>query len=335
MYISSYMLSLLVHVAILVAVWLWPTSTMVQLDKPMIQISLTMGAPGGDRLPSAVLGPQGQPAPREAPAKPAPAAAAQQQIAGEALPEATRPERLETLPEAPKPAEARPEPKPEPKPAPKPDPKPAPPDVALTNPQRKPEEKPKPDPKPDPKPEPKPDPKPEKKPETKPETKAEAKPEKKAPSADDILRSALSEARTKAGPETPARGNARSSVAGALAQAERKVRSDGAGGGGGGEGSGPGGGGIYDVYAGMVILAIRPNWSMPTYSRDMLIAQVRVRMDASGNVLNAAIERSSGRADFDASAVNAVLRTKTLPPPPTPEQLEIVIGFNSLEMAGR
>lgn len=339
MNVSSTILSMLLHVAVILAVWLWPTSPPLQLDKPMMQISLTMGAPGGDRLPSAVLGPQGKASPSQASNKPAPPAAAQQAAAAAAsLPEKTRPEKLEAK------AEARPESqkevKPIPtetKPAPVPTPpKPAPkePEAALVSPQRKPDEK-KPEPKADPKPEPKPD----KKADTKPAPAEKAQGDaKKAPSADDILRAALSEAKSKAGPASggpaaPKKGS--QSIAGALAAAERQVKQSGQGGGGGGEGSGPGGGGIYDVYAGMVILAIRPNWSMPTYSRDVLIAQVRVRLDAQGNVLSADIARSSGRADFDASAVNAVLRTKVLPAPPTPDQMDITIGFNSQEMMGR
>lgn len=338
MHISSYMLSILLHVLLVLVTWLWPTSPPLQLDKPMMQISLTMGAPGGDRLPSSsVLGPQGQPSPRDASTKPAPAAGSKQQIAGEvaALPDETRPERLEARNEArpesqtqekPVPLESNPAPKPEPAPVPKP------PDVALTSPQRKPEEK-KPDtkPEPDPKPEVKSPPKP-----TPPKPTPPKPTPPKAPTAKEIMDKALADAKDKAGPQTPTRkGNASTSVAGALASAERTVRSSGAGGGGGGEGTGPGGGGIYDIYAGLVILAVRPNWSMPTYSRDMLIAQVRVRMDPAGNVLSASLERGSGRADFDASCVNAVLRTKILPPPPTPDQAEIVIGFNSLEMSGR
>ena len=91
---------------------------------------------------------------------------------------------------------------------------------------------------------------------------------------------------------------------------------------------------MYNVYAGQVILAVRPNWQMPTYSRDMFVALVWVRLDAGGNVLECGIEQSSGRADFDASAVNAIIRTKTLPPPPTPDLQNLVLTFNSLEMAG-
>ena len=105
-------------------------------------------------------------------------------------------------------------------------------------------------------------------------------------------------------------------------------------GGGGGTGSGNGGGGIYDVYAAQVILAVQPNWSMPTYSRQNLVVQVRIRLDISGTVLSAEIVEGSGRADFDASAVNAVLRTKVLPKPPTKEQQDLIISFNALELAG-
>ena len=99
--------------------------------------------------------------------------------------------------------------------------------------------------------------------------------------------------------------------------------------GGGGSGSGPGGGGIYDVYVAMVIEAVQPNWSVATYSRTNLAVQVRIKLDKAGHVQDCRIEKSSGRSDFDASAVNAVLRTKTLPEPPTPEQQDIVITFNS------
>ena len=105
-------------------------------------------------------------------------------------------------------------------------------------------------------------------------------------------------------------------------------------GGGGGTGSGNGGGGIYDVYAAQVILAVQPNWSMPTYSRQNLVVQVRIKLDLAGTVMKVEIVESSGRADFDASAVNAVLRTKTLPKPPTKEQQDLIISFNSLELAG-
>ena len=106
-------------------------------------------------------------------------------------------------------------------------------------------------------------------------------------------------------------------------------------GGGGGVGDGPGGGGLYDVYVGQVMLLVQSHWSLPTYSRENLVVQVRIVQDASGHIQDCRIVRSSGRNDVDASAVNAVLRAKQLPPPPTPEQQELIITFNTQDMGGR
>ncbi len=189
---------------------------------------------------------------------------------------------------------------------------------------KKPEEKPQP-PKeaaaaPAPKPEPKKEKKQEKvkeKPKTKPKTPAKSK-----PSGSNAVKDALNTAQKQSQKSS-------SSALDALAELERMEM-----GGGGGTGSGNGGGGIYDVYAAQVILAVQPNWSMPTYSRQNLVVQVRIKLDIAGTVMSVDILESSGRADFDASAVNAVLRTKTLPKPPTKEQQDLIISFNSLELAG-
>ena len=62
---------------------------------------------------------------------------------------------------------------------------------------------------------------------------------------------------------------------------------------------------------------------------------MRIVQDASGHIQDCRIVRSSGRNDVDASAVNAVLRAKQLPPPPTPEQQELIITFNTQDMGGR
>ena len=100
-------------------------------------------------------------------------------------------------------------------------------------------------------------------------------------------------------------------------------------------GDGPGGGGLYDVYVGQVMLLVQSHWSLPTYSRENLVVQVRIVQDASGHIQDCRLVRSSGRNDVDASAVNAVLRAKQLPPPPTPEQQELIITFNTQDMGGR
>ena len=204
---------------------------------------------------------------------------------------------------------------------------------AVETPKESPKEMPAatPIPKDDPKPEPPkeiaeaPKPEPKKEPEKKPEPKKEQpktdtkKDKPKSNSINEALKEAKKQEKSKGG----------SALSNALAELQEMEM-----GGGGGTGSGNGGGGIYDVYAAQVILAVQPNWSMPTYSRQNLVVQVRIRLDISGTVLSAEIVEGSGRADFDASAVNAVLRTKVLPKPPTKEQQDLIISFNALELAG-
>lgn len=328
MRISSLFISILLHLAVLAFILYVPLRPPLDITRPVYQVSLVMGAPGGEKLPSPVLGARPpvtgkQVASTEAAAQPK----------AEPAP-APKPE------EAPAPA-ATPESKPEPKPEPRPEPKNDPVQIPQ---QPKPEKKPEPKPekKPEPKPEKKPEPKPEKKPETKPEKKPEPKPEKntqskaqnkKQNSGKDALADALADVRKQARSNSTGKGGG-TSASRALADLEKQVGRTGVGGG-GGEGDGPGGGGIYDVYVAQVILAVQPNWSMPTYSRNNMVVQVRIKLDKQGNVLDCHIERSSGRPEFDASAVNAIIRTKTLPPPPTPAQQDLVISFNSLQMMGR
>lgn len=175
-------------------------------------------------------------------------------------------------------------------------------------------------------------PEPKKEPEQKKEEpKKEPEPKKEqpkpAPKKDTGKKNSIADALNEAKKQDKSKSG---SVSNALAELQGMQEM----GGGGGTGSGNGGGGIYDVYAGQVILAVQPNWSMPTYSRQNLVVQVRIRLDISGTVLSAEIAEGSGRADFDASAVNAVLRTKVLPKPPTKDQQDLIISFNALELAG-
>ena len=74
---------------------------------------------------------------------------------------------------------------------------------------------------------------------------------------------------------------------------------------------------------------------MPVYSRNNMVVQVRIKLDPNGKVLDCKVEKTSGRPEFDASAVNAVVRTGYLPAPPTPAQQDLLISFNSLQMLGR
>ena len=324
---GSYFFSILLHLALALLIFLWPSSPPMKLDQPMMQISVNMGAPGGNRMASPVLGPQGKPTPTKAAPQPAPA-----EQAASAVPVA----REDT-------AQPKAEPKKESQPKPKPKPEPKPDEVALA--QKKQPKKPKDEeeePKEKPKEKPKDDGKKDKKEASEKAKKAndKAKPAKESDKKKDgvdpskALADALNDAKKKAGTSQGSKEKGgKSSVAGALA--DFKKSAGGAGGGGGGEGDGPGGGGIYDVYMGQVILAVRPNWSMPTYSRVNLSVQVNVKLDPSGKVLSCTVARSSGRAEVDASAVNAVIRTKVLPAPPTPDQQELLLTFNTQEMMGR
>ena len=57
---GSYFFSILLHLALALLIFLWPSSPPVRLDQPMMQISVNMGAPGGNRMASPVLGAQGR-----------------------------------------------------------------------------------------------------------------------------------------------------------------------------------------------------------------------------------------------------------------------------------
>ena len=337
---TSFLLSLGLHCSVLLLVIFWPDSAPIRLDQPVYQVSLvSLGDPGGNRVPNALPGPAGPPAQAKAEPKPTPG-----------------PEKPDAPAIAAPKAEKKPDPKPEPKPEPKPQPKP----------------EPKPEPKVEPKPEPKAQPKPEpdakaisekkkdepKKPE--PETSKDAKDTKKAvagkddakdkaktegkpaPSKDDILKQALADAQGKAGSTGTAQKSsgtggktAGGSVNNALAEMQ-KMAAAGGGGGGGGEGHGSGGGGVGDVYIGQVMAIVRQNWEFPQLaSRQDLQVRVRVTVDASGRIADAKLEGSSGRPDFDASALKALHKTQMLPPPPKEEFRDLLLVFNLNDMMGK
>lgn len=310
MYRGGSLFSLLLHTAVGAAVLLWPASPRVRLDQPMMQISLTMGAPGGESLASAVLGHRGDLAPERPEARPAAAENRAPLPASPAPQPAARPSDVAPAPQPPAAEIPRPETRPEPRPEPPKQPEAE--KLPAVSPVKK--ETPR---EPQPKPEPE-----QKKPASKPEARPAApkKPARQQSGGRDAVRNALASAQKESG------------VAGALAELQREAGRAGTGGG-AGEGSGPGGGGLDNVYAGLVILAVKPNWKMALYGREQLAALVRVRLDREGNVLDASLERGSGRADFDSSAVNAVLRTKKLPKPPTPDQQDLILTFNSSELA--
>ena len=352
---GSFILSVLLHAGVLVFLLITPSRPPIDLTRAAVQISLVTGAPGGENLPSPVLGhrppamgrqvlstemgpkPGDEPAPSatlpEAAPIPTPEALRQQ----EPKPEA------QSVPEPPKRPDAEPERKPEQPPQPKPQDPVEIPKTPEQAPPKKPE--PKPEKKPEPKEPPKKLPEPERKKAETPPQKPKDTPPAKHKSGEEELKDALADLKKqdKSSSASSVSGRRRSSSASgkgggssasrALADLEKLVGQTGVGGG-GGQGDGPGGGGIYDVYAGLVMEAIQPNWSMPVFSNSNLTVQVRIKLDRNGNVLDCRIERGSGNNVFDASAVNAVQRTKQLPKPPTPAQQDLLINFNSLDMMG-
>ncbi|MBR4423259.1 MAG: cell envelope integrity protein TolA, partial [Mailhella sp.] len=178
-------------------------------------------------------------------------------------------------------------------------------------------------------------PEPEKKPEPRPAEKPVEKAEKKPVAPANPAADALADARKQASGASGQGQSKGSAAASALKDLARELGGQTGVGGGGGQGDGPGGGGIYDVYAGLVIEAVRPNWSIPVMSRSNMVVQVRINLDRNGKVLDCSIEKSSGRPDFDASAVNAVQRTSEkgmFPKPPTRAQQDLLITFNSQDL---
>lgn len=328
---ASYLLSLCLHLAVFLLIMFWPSSPPVNLETPPVMISLVDGAPGGNRTPSSILGKMGKPTdgPKDVspPAKKADAAAPE------------RPEvKADPTADKARPVEAKPEPKVERKPEPKHEvkPKPEPKDatpVADKKDKKKKEDKKKDDGK---KPEkPKKDDK--KKDDKKSTPKDDKKTDKKAdkPSKGDPVAAAMNQARREATSRVES-GDKGSSVEQALAQARRNAGGD--GGGGGGEGDGPGGGGLNDVYMGQVMLAVRPNWSFTSATRLNLVCVVRVKVNLQGEVEKVDVTQSSGNAQYDSSAANAIWRTSragAFPPPPSEQYTELDLVFTLNELMGR
>jgi len=259
-----------------------------------VQISLVDGASGGELQSSPVLGRRGDHFP-QARAETIPAPADKVQAAPPAKPQETD---IRTAPEPPKPATEIPRPESVIKQA---TPPPTLPDDKLLN-----ENKQKP-------------------------VEAKKAPE---PSRAEAIAAALANAQRQAKNDA-AQSLRQAAVNRALAEAARQGQPRQGTGDGGGEGDGPGGGGIRNVYVGLVIMAVRPNFSMNTFaSRQNIVVTVRIKLDREGNVLDCYVENSSGNLSFDGQAVNAIRRTGTLPPPPTPAEQDLSINFNSQDFLG-
>ena len=326
--LASYVLSLCLHIGIILIIWLWPASKPLVYPEQPVMISLVDGAPGGNKEPSAILGPMGAKADGES----APAPAAKKAEVAQQEREETRAAPIKA-PKDERPMKKEEPKKPELKPAPKQEVQPK--EKAISpkkkdikeEPKKKDEEKPKPQAKPQ-----------EQKQDQKQKTsgKDTKDSENKGAEDKDAIASALNQARRKATSRTGSDSGGGSSVEQALAQARKNA--GGNRGGGGGEGSGPGGGGLHSVYLGQVMLAVRPNWGYASGSRANLQCTVHITVTAAGQVQTAQIVASSGNAQYDASCVNAIWRTSKagdFPPPPTPMYHELDIVFTLNEMRGR
>ncbi len=89
------------------------------------------------------------------------------------------------------------------------------------------------------------------------------------------------------------------------------------------------------MYIGQVMLAVRPNWGFASATRRNLSCVVKVKVDKFGKIEQAQITRSSGNAQYDASAVNAIMRTSQAGifprlPRRTTRNLDLVFSFDEL-----
>ena len=270
-------------------------------------------------------------------------------------------------PEVPPAAVAKKEPEPpveQPKPAPEPEKKPEPPanepePLAEKKPEKPPEVK-KPEP---PKVEPKkaePSPKPPAPSAKKPEPAPEKAPPTKAPPAAEKVPAPAKPPAEGAGakpgspPAAPAPEQAsppRDAYAAAAERWRTKTQKEAGGGLGGSDtgsgpigagGTGPGGGGRlvgveFLAYRQQVINAIKGRWTRTTLSPG-LVAVVRFQIHPDGRVSDVRLERTSGNAAYDLSAMRAVQQASPLSPPPARyanDFSEFLIEFHSEERLGR
>lgn len=106
----------------------------------------------------------------------------------------------------------------------------------------------------------------------------------------------------------------------------------GAGGGGGPEGSTGTGIGSIAAYGRVVEQLIKANWRFPSATaQSPLVTQIEIRVAVDGSISGFRVLGTSGRPDYDASAVKAIQETRQLPPPPSPDLSVLIINFNNQE----
>lgn len=317
----GFFLSFCLHVlsVVLSFLYLGSAGIKIDLDQPLYQVDLVSLQPTGGPAGPAASSPESA---ADMPRKPEPKPAEEAKAEAVPLPPQTKPE----------------PPKPEP-------PKPEPPKPVPAKP-----EPPKPEP---PKPEP-PKPEPPKKPEdkaisedktaktVKPEVKKEeAPPKPPAPTPQELLASALADAKKAAQSHQQKESQDFQKTLSSLrksvgATPGGDVPAGGPSGGPGGSGGGQGASGLLQVYGEMVKQTIKRNWRYPVIGGTQNFqASVEIRMDESGTITSVRLLTPSGRSEFDASVLRAITETKQLPAPPSKLVNAVQINFNLQEMNSR
>ena len=169
-------------------------------------------------------------------------------------------------------------------------------------------------------------------------TAAAEAPKKPAQKPEDVLKKALGDLGGNK-PQTGAKpgGSGKpdpNSVAAALGAFKK------AGAGDGDTGTGPGGSGgdgvgIVGTYQQSLVSRIRPFWEYAGRAdRKNPQAVARITIAKDGTILGAKIEKSSGDASFDGSVLKAINDTGKVEPPPTPQLMDITLGFAYESLAG-
>jgi|GEM_PF-4187399 len=339
-------LSIFLHASIVLLAIFWAQiAPMPEVPVPLYIVDLVTlpGAPGKigpplDPGPGPVTPPKPEPEP------PGPAPSVPQQPEPAAKPPAPEPAPIKPTPPPPKPEPAKPEPKPVPKPV-EPPPPPKGKDIAAKKEDnlKKPEPKPK---EPEKKAEPQPPQKPDPNAKNKNYVKTDPEPKKKnqPPTKEQILAQALESAQKDSAKEDKAGRDALSKELAALRGAVAREPGSGgsgsgagtgAGAGAGGENGGGGAGGPDVAYLRAISQMIKEHWSFPKLGgRQTLIAQVEITLDQNGGIQEYRLANSSGKEDYDASTLKAIVETQQeerLPPPP--KGLRVIrINFNSQEL---
>ena len=87
--------------------------------------------------------------------------------------------------------------------------------------------------------------------------------------------------------------------------------------------------GLLEVYAVIAEEYIKRNWRFPRIGgAQNLVVRIEVQIDPTGRITGSRILRTSGREDFDHSALRAIEDTRQLPEPPSARIRTLIIDFN-------